>query len=200
MFNDVHWYRCFGVIPGISYVTPPGIDGRSLPGYGMSPEVHRFDLSESLFWGDTSESPAAAHASFDRTNPPAAWIVQRVAEVLELPGTASDYHFALAAAAEGLYGRRFFEPSAMSEAERLWLLDVDLIEARPDAFIYTGSDGTPSYYGFASLARLASVYSNEGYLQEALAVAEKAEAFGQERGQREKLLARLASIEAEDDR
>ena len=214
MVNDVHWYRCFGVIPGVSYATPAGIEVKSLPGYGRTPEVRhiesksvpgyepssRFEPFDILSWGDTSESPAAAHASFDSTNLSAAWIVERIAEVLELPGTASDYHFALAAAAEDLYMRRYFEPSAMSEAERLWLLDVDLIEARPDAFVYTDSDGTPNYYGFASLARLASVYSNEGYLREALALAEKAEAFGQERGQKEKLLTRLAAIEAEDER
>lgn len=213
MVNDVHWYPRFGVIPGISYATPHGVEAKALPGYGRTPEVShieskavpgyepssRFEPFDSLSWGDTSESPAAAWGRFDRANAPAAWIAQRIAEVLELPGTASDYHFALAAAAEGLYARRFLEPSAMSGAERLWLLDVDLIEARPDAFVYTGSDGTPNYYGFASLARLASVYSNEGYLREALALAEKAEAFGQERGQKEKLLARLAAIEAEDE-
>lgn len=213
MVNDVHWYRCFAVIPGISYATPPGVEVESLPGYGRTPEVRhiesksvpgyepssRFEPFDILSWGDTSESPAAAHGTFDRANAPATWIVQRIAEVLELPGTASDYHFGLAAAAEGLYARRYSEPSAMSEAERLWLLDVELIKARRDAFVYSESDGTPNYYGFASLARLASVYSNEGYLREALALNEKAEAFGQERGQKEKLLARLAAIEAEDE-
>lgn len=201
MVNDVHWYRCFGVIPGVSYATPPGVEVKSLQGYGRTPEVHNFETFDSLSWGDTSESPAAAHGSFDSTNAPAARIIQRIAEALELPGTASDYHFALDAAAENLYMRRFFEPTAMSEAERLWLLDVELVEARPDAFVYRNPDGTPKYsYGFAPFARLASLYSNEGYLREALGMAEKAEALGQERGQKEKLLTRLAAIEAEDER
>src|ERR1051326_4060494 len=157
MFNDLNWYRRFGDIPEISYRTPSEIDPKPLPGYGATPEVHRYETGASLWWGNTSESPAAAHAGFDRASSSAGWIVQRIQEALELPGTASDYHFALAGAAEGLYGRRFNEPTAMSEAERFWLLDVELIEACPNAFVYETSDGTSNYYAFASLSRLVSV-------------------------------------------
>jgi hypothetical protein len=199
MFNDLNWYPRFGDIPGISYPVPSDLDVASLPGYGATPEVHRYESGASLWWGDTSESPAWAHARFDRLSAGADWLVQRLQETLELPGTASDYHFALTGAAEALRGRRYLEPPAMSETERLWLLDIELIEARPDAFIYERSDGTSDYYGFASLSGLASLYSVEGYLREALALTEKAERFGQLRGEKEKLLARLAVIEAEDD-
>jgi hypothetical protein len=199
MKDDVAWYRRFGDIPGISYETPADLAVKTLPGYGARPEVHRFESGVSLWWGDTTESPASAHASFDNSRASSDWVIQRLREVLELPGTASDYHFAIAAAAESLFGLRFADPAALSSVEGFCWLDADLIEARPEAFLYESADGTSSYYGFPTLSRLIALYSNEGYLHEALAVVERAERFDQARGQREKILARIAAIEAEDE-
>lgn len=195
MRDDLEWYRRFGDIPGISYETPGGLSPQRLRGHGLMPELLRYESGASLWWGDTTQSPASAHAIFDSSRGSANSIVRRLHEVLELPGTASDYHFALADAVGTLFGLRAAEPSALEAMERFCWLDIELIEARPDAFLYEDADGRTAYYGFPTMSRLITLYSTEGYLREALEVVEKAERFGQADGQREKLTARLAAIE-----
>lgn len=194
MRDDLDWYRRFGDIPGISYETPPGLSPERLRGFGMKPELLRYESGASLWWGDTTESPSSAHAIFDSSRS-ANSLVKRMHEVLELPGTASDYHFALAGAVGSLFGLRAADPSALEAMERFCWLDIELIEARPEAFLYEDAEGSTAYYGFPSMSRLITLYSTEGYLREALAVVEKAERFGQASGQQEKLAARLAAVE-----
>jgi hypothetical protein len=198
LLNDLAWYRRFGDVPGISYETPEGLSVKRLPGFGAAPAVHRLGDSESLWWGNGSQSPAAARASYDDGNPDAAWIIRRLQEALELPGTASDYHFALAGGADSLYARRLRDPAALPAVEWFCWLDVQLIEARPEAFLVEPGQRA-DYYRFSALSRLITIYSTEGYLREALAYAEKAERFGQGEGRVEKLRERIALIEAEDE-
>lgn len=202
MLNDLTWYRRFGDVPGVSYETPEGLTVERLPGFGASPEIRRYEgVPDSLEWGNTSQSPAAARASYDDRNPDAAWIIRRLQEALELPGTASDYHFALAAGVGSLYSRRLIDSGALPAVEWFSLLDVQLIEARPEAFLVDPGKSADAYYLFPSLSRLITIYSTEGYLREALAYAEKAERFGQGDGRRkEKLRQRIALLEAEDER
>lgn len=199
MTDDLIWYPRFGDIPGVAYLTPEGLSLEKLPGYGMKPEIRRYDSGSSLWWGDTSRSPASSRSDYDDTRANVARITRRLEEVLELPGTASDYHFALLVGADSLYRRRYQEADALPAVERFCWLDIQVIEARPDAFLVdpTKSD---DYYRFPTLSRLITLYSAEGYLREALAVVEKADRFGQAEGHREKLLARLATVEAEDER
>jgi hypothetical protein len=167
MLNDMTWYRRFGDVPGISYEVPEGLSVERLPSLGDTPEVHRYGDSESLWWGDTTQSPAAAHASYDDRNPDAAWIIRRLQETLELPGTASDYHFALADGAGNLYSRRLVDTAALAAVEWLSWLDVQLIEARSDAFLIESGKRT-DYFRFQALSLLITIYSTEGYLREAL--------------------------------
>ena len=199
VLNDLTWYPRFGDVPGVSYKTPAGLTVERLPGFGVSPEIRRYKgAPDSLEWGNTSQSPAAARASYDDRNPDAAWIIRRLQEALELPGTATDYHFALAGGADSLYSRRLRDPAALPAVERFCWLDVQLIEARPEAFLVEPGKRT-DYYRFPALSRLITIYSTEGYLHEALAYAEKAERFGQGEGRAEKLRERIALIEAEDE-
>lgn len=203
MLDDLDWYRRFADVPGVAYEKPPGLSPEKLPGYGATPDVHRYDGGASLWWdhgsGITSQSPASAHAMFDRAQANAERTVRRLQEVLELPGTASDYHFALLSAVDSLYGLRFSEPAALDAVERFCLLDIQLIEAKPEAFLYETPEGPKRYYSFPTLSRLITLYSTEGYLREAMMVVEKAERFDQANQHRERILARIAAAEAEDE-
>ena len=83
VLNDLTWYPRFGDVPGISYKTPAGLTVERLPGFGVSPEIRRYEgAPDSLEWGNTSQSPAAARASYDDRNPDAAWIIRRLQEAL----------------------------------------------------------------------------------------------------------------------
>ncbi len=195
--NDLVWYPRFGDIPGVSYGTPAGLIVEKLAGSGMQPTTRRYETSVSLDWGNTSRSPASQHAEYNDTSASVARITRRLEEVLELPGTASDYHFALLVGADSLYRRRFAEADALPAVERFCWLDIQLIEARPDAFMVDASK-SGDYYRFPTLSRLITLYSTEGYLREALGIVEKTERFGQAEGHREKLLTRIAMVETED--
>lgn len=203
VLDDLEWHPRLADVPGVDYEKPPGLAPESLPGYGARPKVLRYEGGASLWWedgsGGTSQSPASAHVMFDGGRATAERTVNRLQEALELPGTASDYHFALLSAVESLYGLRFSESAALDAVERFCLLDIQLIEAKSAAFLYETPEGTKKYYGFPTLSKLITLYSAEGYLREALAVIEKAERFDQAQQHRERILARIAAIEAVDE-
>jgi hypothetical protein len=121
--------------------------------------------------GYTSASPAKQH-SFMLSDATPTEVLTHLSETLELPGTTSDYHFALQGAHEGLWRHRKAQPSLYNTIETICHLDIALVTL-------LGQD----MYGdspFAVLAfnRLAGIYEVEGRLNEALAVYEQAEAQG----------------------
>ncbi len=59
-------------------------------------------------------------------------LLRRLDIALELPGEPIDYHSVIAETSELLVWRRREHPRALDEAERLALLDVQLIEACPE--------------------------------------------------------------------
>src|SRR5690242_2972974 len=96
------WYRRLADVPGVRYPGSPGVDRRRLPGHNAVPTVSGYEFdgkrTETLSWsttdGITSASPAQRHAIADQhVTTPA--VLGRLREALELPGQASDYHFAL---------------------------------------------------------------------------------------------------------
>ena len=64
------WFQRFGDIPGVSYATPAGIDGRRLAGAGARPQIQTYDGEQHLSWPgaegsgvfSTSASPAHQRA------------------------------------------------------------------------------------------------------------------------------------------
>jgi hypothetical protein len=209
VLDDLEWYPRLGDVPGVAYETPAGFSPETLPGYGLTPE--RSTSGHSLWWKSrpahtddpheeeeiiTSESPASAYAMSYGGHASGARIVERLQGALELPGTATDYHFALAAAVENLYAIRATEPAMLETVERLCWLDIQLIEARPAAFLWETPEGARAYYSFPTFSRLITLYSTEGYLREALAVIERARPFDQSQQHREKVLGRIAAVGA----
>lgn len=180
MRNRAKWYSRFADIPGVQYAPFVPVDQKHLWGRGARPEVerHNFDgkQHDSVMWptadgGYTSASPAKQHGLIESDPTPDATLTH-LSEALELPGTASDYHFTLQGAHESLWRHRRAQPSLYNSIETICRLDIALVTL-------LGRD----MYGdspFAVLAfnRLAGIYEVEGRLNEALAVYEQAEAKG----------------------
>ncbi len=159
---------------GISY-QGPAIDRSRLPGADRRPEVqrYRFDgkISESLMWGNTSQSPASARASFETKDP--SLIIRRCYEALELPGTASDYHFVVMSGSGSLWSMRRSDPVLYDEIEKLALIDLQIIEQG------WNDDPECDFRRFSqpSFGTLIDLYRGEGYLEDAAAITERAVAF-----------------------
>jgi hypothetical protein len=118
-------------------------------------------------------------------------------EALELPGQTSDYHFAIQGCGEMLWKNRREEPWGIQEMERLYWLDIRLIEAHPETISFE-REGKRSYFQVAAFDRLVYLYRREGYLHEALIVAKRAVKFDQQEGTLEELQQRIAALESED--
>lgn len=177
------WFRCLADVPGVDYIGDARVKGSLLPGYGTVPRLNAYTFEgerlESLLWptanGQTSQSPASRHAgaaSSPGPGDPLGAMLQCLYEVLELPGIASDYHFAIQGCIEELWKQRHQEPAILSEVARLCWLDIRLVEARPETITYEhGANVT--YAGVSAFGQLVDLYSHEGFVSEALDVAER---------------------------
>jgi hypothetical protein len=114
-----------------------------------------------------------------------------------LPGVLTDYHFAIQGCVGRLWERRRDEPAVLKDVERLSFLDIQLVEAQPDLFDWDSGEKTslPLIAAFSYLIRL---YSREGYVREALEVANRAARLNQLQADRDALQNRFACLETED--
>jgi hypothetical protein len=205
------WFRRFGEIPGVAYTAPEQIDPLSLAGHDDVPEVRtsRFGgtPNETLVWpaGDGrrggSASPAH-HRAFstisDPRNVPPAAVLRNLHEGLELPGEPSDYHFLIQGVADELWTRGRDEPDLLGEAERLFWLDISLVQARPDAASFV-IDGQRRFNSITGFWRLIQLYEEKGDLSDALQVAEIASGYGQCEDARQRLLWKTGARETEPE-
>jgi hypothetical protein len=204
---DENWFPCFAEVPGIIYESPKELNFNNLRGRGVVPEIN-YDVLDgkrhkSIMWktedgGTTSASPA--HVWETKTLPgetAAITVLRQVYEVLELPGTLSDYHFALQGAHEGLKKYIGKESWVLPAIEKLCWLNVRLIENHPKAISYENDRGI-QYAQVSVFNRLISLYEKEGYLHEALEVANIAERFGYSCDVTERLEERIKLLESED--
>jgi hypothetical protein len=196
------WFRRFGEIPGIRFEASSSVNPRMLPGHDAIPTRHVFDFEgrrrETLLWpGGGSASPAHERAFGDLSKVASADMLRNVYEGLELPGQPSDYHFLIQGSAQELWGRRKREAAVLSEVEKLCWLDLQLIEACPDTIRYERGD-EQQFFRVPTFAILTSLFEREGFLREALDVAERAARFGQGSDTRDRLLERIAALESED--
>ena len=209
------WFKRMGDIPGLEYEPPVAIDRTKLAWHDAVPELMRFDfdgkVNESLWWEyvedgekvSTSASPAHARASAsdDRTRT-ASVVLGQLWEVLELPGEAADYHFAIQGAVGELWRQRRSEPDSLEWYEYLCLLDLRLVQAAPDTVRDQYADARPErgpeYYVVSAFANLIGLYTREGFLDEALEIARVADRFGQGSQAIADLQNRMAALQAED--
>ncbi|MEH0407396.1 hypothetical protein ACFY7V_33870 [[Kitasatospora] papulosa] len=125
--------------------------------------------------GSTSATPASQHVPFDVRGEE---LVVRVWKALELPGSAMDYHFVLQNAVDRLWGVRGSFPAALELLEVFALLDLELMEAAPQAVSFDGADPV-SFVRVTSVPRLIGLLEREGAFSEALAVAKRLTRFEQ---------------------
>lgn len=199
------WYARFGDIPGVNYVTPPGIDRKKLKGAGARPTVDRFKgldgkTVEALSWrspgGSTSASPAHELTfGVELKKKIVPKLLQSLHETLELPGEPSDYHFALQNVIEELWRRRRDDPGLLAHIESLSWLNITFIQAQPATVANEYSD-EPAFFSVRAFARLVSLYEREGAWRDALAVAELGVRYGQA-SPSDALLERVAALDAE---
>jgi len=203
----VQWFRRLGEIPGVTLGGIPEVDASRQPGYGAVPEVHtsRYEgkVHESLSWPDgnafySSASPAH-NVAFGDLREPRVLSTDRLLECLyqglSLPGEPSDYHFMILSCVQELWRRRHGEPDVLEKLERLCWLDVDLVEACPDAVTNENMEGC--FYEVPAFSILADMYEREGAINEAFAVTERAAPFGQLAERRQQLAQRIAAVEQE---
>lgn len=198
------WYCRFGDIPGIAYNPPPHINRSRLAGHDAVPEVEVYELEgerkESLWWptkdGGSSASPVHERAFGSASDVSTATLLRRTYEALELPGEPSDYHFLIQGCADDLWSRRREEPGVVAEVERLCWLDVRLVQARPDA-VRDEYSADERFYGILAFGRLIEIYEREGFLAEALEVAELAARYGQCQDDRRRIMLRIEAVRAE---
>ena len=101
--KEEKWFRRFAEIPGINYQSPEGFDFSRLPERSAVPQIEYYDFDgkkhQSMHWktvnGSTSASPANRWETQPQTGESeAAKFLRQIYEILELPGTLTDYHFA----------------------------------------------------------------------------------------------------------
>lgn len=199
------WFKRFAEVPDVSYEGSPRVDRTRLFGYDHEPTVEVYDFDgkrqEHLRWpglrsGGTSESPAHRHAfgeGFEANSHDD--LLWQVEETLELPGELSDYHFAIQFFCEAVYKRRKEDPAVLADVERFCRVDVELVENHLETIEYEPG----KFYVVPAFGRLVGMYEREGYLREALEVAERSLACGQDLGRKvEELRKRVAALEAEE--
>jgi hypothetical protein len=151
------------------------MDRSRLPSANSKPEIHRYTFdgktTESLWWGDTSQSPASAHASLETKEP--VRLIRRCYEALELPGTASDFHFVVMSASSTLWSMRRNDPTLYEEVEKLALIDLQIIERgwKDDPEMDFRRLSQPSF------KTLLNLYRGEGYFENAAVICERAADF-----------------------
>jgi hypothetical protein len=203
----MRFYRRLADVPGINYTGSPRVQRVRLPGHDLKPTINRSDFAgrqhEYAIWSysDGTSSSASPAKNWLSQPPPEsatpAEILQHLREVLELPGDASDYHFAIQGCFERLWTLRHRHALVVEEVETLCWLDIRLLEALPDTLRFEQAGGTFVYARSIAFERLVQLYERNGYLAEALDVAQRATRFHADDTILKPLLERLARIEAE---
>lgn len=126
--------------------------------------------------GRTSATPASRHVPFESRG---AELVARVWEALELPGSAMDYHFVLQGAVDRLWSSRRSDPASLEQLEVFALLDLELMEAAPQAISFDAADSPAAFVRVSSVPRLIGLLEREGAFTDALTLARRLARFGQ---------------------
>lgn len=205
------WFKRFADVPGLEYRPNPGVHSEHLPLHNAHPRITYYDYEnqrrESYFWPtsnpnqETSRAPAANWETKPLPGePPTYTVLRQLWERLELPGGLSDYHFAIQECCRELRQPEYTKPNpeVLNEIEQLCWLDIRLVETYP-AIITNQYKGQTTYFPGTCYQVLISLYEREGYLQEALSVAERQARFAADTdGVLRRLREKIAALEAEE--
>ncbi len=195
------------------------IDQRKLRGLDAAPRVERMEGFEGrrydhVEWlkpsgkrlSEESGSPAAVHQRklelHGGTAP--STIAKAISEVLTLPGTRSDYHFAMLAAWGALYSARRHDPRAFRWIEALCLADISLMEQGPELVFaedhWGDQEKRDGYPVLPAIHQLSGLYQREGFLAAAVDLEKRAARLGASRPVGEDAIARQTALLEEDGR
>ena len=112
MPEEQEWFERLAAVPGSQYTGSSRVNRTALWGVGCEPIIEDYgsDYGPSHLWpskdgGQTSASPAG-QARTHEWQGPTSEVLLRLEELLELPGYASDYHFAIKGCCEELWKRK----------------------------------------------------------------------------------------------
>ncbi|WP_239919878.1 MULTISPECIES: hypothetical protein [unclassified Streptomyces] len=190
------WVERMAAIPGIAFSGSPGVVRKTLRGAEDRPDERYGQAMWPTAGGSTSATPASRHVPFEARG---AELAARVWEALELPGSAMDYHFVLQAAVDRFWSERRSDPDGLRLVEVFALLDLELMEAAPQAVSFDshGSAGGATFVRVSSVPRLISLLEREGAFGEALALARRLVRFEQGEDAVTRLLEKTGAFAAE---
>lgn len=188
------WFERMAAIPGTGFAGSPGVVRDDLPGTADRPDESYGPPMWLIAGGSTSATPASRHVPMQATG---AELVTRTWEALELPGAAMDYHFILQGAVDRLWSARRSDPGGLEQLEVFALLDLELMEAAPQAVSFDTTAIPDTFVRVASVPRLISLLEREGAFAEALHLARRLGRFGQGEDETVRLSEKIAALEAE---
>jgi len=202
----VKWFRSFSEVPGVGYHGNPHLYRPQLPKHATLPKPGSYEIAgvkrDYLNWpelfgtGFTSASPVKQWTTQPRAGEsPAQTRLRQLYETLEIPGELLDYHFAIQGCCSELWRLRLEEPWVLAEIEQLCWLDIRLIQTHPDIVQVKNER---EFLLIMTMQQLITLYEQEGYLYEALQVAEIAAQFNQQLPALERIKSRIANLEAEE--
>lgn len=173
----MNWYRKLADIQGVKYQSLQKVNRSRLPWHNLKPIIHSYDslgeLCEYITWpyrdGESDESPATRHRPDITEYQSPQVLLQYLYEALELPGEGLDYYGAIERCIQSLWQYRREHPEVVDEIEKLCRLGIRLVEAPPN-IAWNGKYFWPCHAPFESLINL---YESNGYLIEALDVAQR---------------------------
>ncbi len=191
------WFPRFGDIPEIEYRCPVEIDTTTLPQHATHPGRNGFWPVTDVPGSSTTASPARQRFNqLAQQSPDPNASQYRAAEALELPGYLTDYALILSRAIAELWvlrARAGWIPEALERWCRLGFRLAAIYQENPSAFAETLFD-SPGVVGASTLIEL---YSREGYLLEAIEIAEHAASLGYQAPELDSLKMRLDNIRHE---
>lgn len=191
----MRWFERLADVPGIDYQPFAAVDRERLPGHDARP------LGSGLWpipTGSAVSSPAwwwMMHHQ-GKSNSPTD-VRQRMAEALELPGYLGDYASSIGMGAEALWRLRAHAGWVPAEVETLCWLQIQLAELVREDPEVRADQAHPVRLSGAEM--LIDLYAREGYLNEAVEVAETIIQLGQPCPRVEGLRERMSRVRAEDD-
>lgn len=200
----MNWYRKLADIPGVNYQSCPKVNRSRLPWHNLKPKIDHYDfrgeLREDLTWpyrdGESSQSPVSRHGPNITEYQSPQVLLQYLYEALELPGKGVDYYDAIEHCIHRLWEVQRRRPEVLNEIEKLCWLGIRLVEAPPN-ITWVGTFVWPCHFVFSYLSDL---YASNGYLAEALDVAQRMQRFLSNKNDVNSLRERLARIEADNGR
>ena len=188
------WFERMAAIPGVRFAGSPGVVRERLPGARVRPQAPYGSPMWPTLEGSTSATPASRHVPMEASG---AELIARVWEALELPGSAMDYHFVLQSMVDRLWKARRADPAGLELLEVFALLDLELMEAAPQAVSFDAGPSPASFVRIASVPRLIALLEREGAFAEAFELARRLARFGQGEDAVIRLSEKLGALMAE---